>query len=124
MEKFGQSVTFEGSRYVVGLLWRAEAAQLQDNSEVALRRLRALRRRLDKSVDTAREYAAVIQTYLDHGWAEPVEEIGGPPKLGSLATSLLGGPRLSSGQKMHQSLHHLPEARRSPVLSDDERPSA
>ncbi|KRY79194.1 hypothetical protein T4A_4881 [Trichinella pseudospiralis] len=95
-----------------------------DNSEVALRRLRALRRRLDKSVDTAREYAAVIQTYLDHGWAEPVEEIGGPPKLGSLATSLLGGPRLSSGQKMHQSLHHLPEARRSPVLSDDERPSA
>ncbi|KRZ00328.1 hypothetical protein T4B_4731, partial [Trichinella pseudospiralis] len=36
----------------------AEAAQLPENHEVALRRLRALRRRLDKSVDTAREYAA------------------------------------------------------------------
>ncbi|KRY80286.1 hypothetical protein T4D_6163, partial [Trichinella pseudospiralis] len=79
VEKFGQSVAFDGSRYVVGLLWRAEAAQLLDNHEVALRRLRALRRQLDKSVDTAREYAAVIQTYLDNGWAEQVEEIGGPP---------------------------------------------
>ncbi|KRZ65884.1 hypothetical protein T10_4340 [Trichinella papuae] len=44
--------------------------------------------------------------------------------LGSLAASLLGGSGPASNQEMHQSLHHLPEARRSSILSIDERPVA
>ncbi|KRY27113.1 hypothetical protein T01_8694 [Trichinella spiralis] len=77
--KFSESVTFDGTRYVVGLLWRAGVVQLPDNREVAMRRLRALRRQLNRDPEKDQEYAGVIRDYLDRGWAEKVNGASGPP---------------------------------------------
>ncbi|KRZ23332.1 hypothetical protein T4C_8592 [Trichinella pseudospiralis] len=77
--KFSESVTFDGKRYVVGLLWRAGAVQLPDNREVAMRRLRALRRQLNRDPEKDQEYSGVIRDYLDRGWAEKVDGTSGPP---------------------------------------------
>ncbi|KRY80860.1 hypothetical protein T4D_10772, partial [Trichinella pseudospiralis] len=79
LAQFEESVSFDGQRYSVGLLWKADASPLPNNLEIAKRRLRSLTNRLARDPDKEREYAAVIQTYLDNGWAEQVEEIGGPP---------------------------------------------
>ncbi|KRX31206.1 hypothetical protein T06_12032 [Trichinella sp. T6] len=54
--KFSESVTFDGKRCVVGLLWRAGAVQLPNNREVAMRRLRALRRQLNRDPEKHQEY--------------------------------------------------------------------
>ncbi|KRY26074.1 hypothetical protein T01_5495, partial [Trichinella spiralis] len=77
--KFSESVMFDGTRYVVGLLWRAGAVQLPDNREVAMRRLRAFRRQLNRDPEKDQEYSGVIRDYLDRGWAEKVNETSGPP---------------------------------------------
>ncbi|KRX64796.1 hypothetical protein T09_6063 [Trichinella sp. T9] len=77
--KFRESVTFDGTRYVVGLLWRAGAVHLPDNHEVAMRRLRALRRQLNRDPEKDQKYSGVIRDYLDRGWAEKVDGTSGPP---------------------------------------------
>ncbi|KRX13480.1 hypothetical protein T07_15106 [Trichinella nelsoni] len=69
--KFSESVTFDGKRYVIGLLWRAGAVQLPDNREVAMRRLRTLRRQLNRDPEKDQEYSGVIRPpgrtwYLPH----------------------------------------------------------
>ncbi|KRX34965.1 hypothetical protein T05_8253 [Trichinella murrelli] len=77
--KFRESVTFDGTRYFVGLLWRAGGGHLPDNHEVAMRRLRALRRQLNRDPEKDQEYSGVISDYLDGGWAEKVDGTSGPP---------------------------------------------
>ncbi|KRZ58611.1 hypothetical protein T02_14089, partial [Trichinella nativa] len=77
--KFRESVTFDGTRYVVGLLWRAGAVHLPDNHEVAMRRLRALRRQLNRDPEKDQEYSGVNRDYLDRGWIEKVDGTSGPP---------------------------------------------
>ncbi|KRZ81760.1 hypothetical protein T08_15619, partial [Trichinella sp. T8] len=77
--KFRESVTFDGTRYVIGLLWRAGGGHLPDNHEVAMRRLRALRRQLNRDPEKHQEYSGVISDYLDRGWAEKVDGTSGPP---------------------------------------------
>ncbi|KRZ48084.1 hypothetical protein T02_14237 [Trichinella nativa] len=45
---------------------------------MAKRRLRSLRHRLARDPDKEREYADVIQSYLDQGWTEEVPDESGP----------------------------------------------
>ncbi|KRX62899.1 hypothetical protein T09_14382 [Trichinella sp. T9] len=78
LTRFEESVSFDGQRYSVGLLWKPGASPLPNNLEVAKRRLRSLRHRLARDPDKEREYADVIQSYLDQGWAEEVPDESGP----------------------------------------------
>ncbi|KRZ82250.1 hypothetical protein T08_4298, partial [Trichinella sp. T8] len=50
-----------------------------NNHEVAMRRLRALRRQLNRDPEKDQEYSGVIRDYLDRGWAEKVDGTSGPP---------------------------------------------
>ncbi|KRZ54886.1 hypothetical protein T02_440 [Trichinella nativa] len=65
--KFKESVTFDGTRHVVVLLWRVGAVHLPDKHEVAMRGLRALRRQLNRDPEKDQEYSGVIHDYLDRG---------------------------------------------------------
>ncbi|KRZ79985.1 hypothetical protein T10_12451 [Trichinella papuae] len=78
LTRFEESVSFDGQRYSVGLLWKAGASPLPKNLEMAKRRLRSLRHRLAWDPEKEREYADVIQSYLDQGWAEEVPDESGP----------------------------------------------
>ncbi|KRY44816.1 hypothetical protein T03_16019 [Trichinella britovi] len=78
LTRFEESVSLDGQRYTVGLLWKPGASPLPNNLEVAKRRLRSLRHRLARDPDKEREYADVIQSYLDQGWAEEVPDESGP----------------------------------------------
>ncbi|KRX69365.1 hypothetical protein T06_10207 [Trichinella sp. T6] len=78
LTRFEESVSFDGQRYSVVLLWKSGASPLRNNLEVAKRRLRSLRHRLARDPDKEREYADVIQSYLDQGWAEEVPDESGP----------------------------------------------
>ncbi|KRZ75594.1 hypothetical protein T10_12369 [Trichinella papuae] len=78
LTRFEESVSFDGQRYSVGLLWKAGASPLPNNFEMAKRRLRSLRHRLAQDPEKEREYADVIQSYLDQGWAEDVPDESGP----------------------------------------------
>ncbi|KRY06690.1 hypothetical protein T12_1149, partial [Trichinella patagoniensis] len=78
LTQFEESVSFDGQRYSVGLLWKTGASPLPNNLEMANRRLRSLRHRLARDPDKEREYADVIQSYLDQGWAEEVPGESGP----------------------------------------------
>ncbi|KRX45973.1 hypothetical protein T05_9189 [Trichinella murrelli] len=78
LTRFEESVSFDGQRYSVGLLWKPGASPLPNNLEMAKRRLRSLRHRLARDPDKEREYADVIQSNLDQGWAEEVPGESGP----------------------------------------------
>ncbi|KRZ05319.1 hypothetical protein T11_2446 [Trichinella zimbabwensis] len=78
LTQFEESVSFDGQRYSVGLLWKAGVSPLPNNFEMAKRRLRSLRHRLAQDPEKEREYADVIQSYLDQGWAEHVPDESGP----------------------------------------------
>ncbi|XP_003370719.1 Pao retrotransposon peptidase superfamily [Trichinella spiralis] len=78
LTRFEESVSFDGQRYSVGLLWKPGASPLPNKLEMAKRRLRSLRHRLARDPDKEREYADVIQSYLDQGWAEEVPDESGP----------------------------------------------
>ncbi|KRZ17242.1 hypothetical protein T11_14097 [Trichinella zimbabwensis] len=69
MRKFSELVTSDGTRYVVGLLWRAGAVHLPDNREVALRRLRALKRQLNRDAEKDQEYAGAEEVVGTPGLA-------------------------------------------------------
>ncbi|XP_003367447.1 Pao retrotransposon peptidase superfamily, partial [Trichinella spiralis] len=79
--QFLDTLTHNGSRYSVGLLWKPGVVQLPDNYALAERRLRSVERRLRKDPTKQREYSAVIEEYLRNGWAEEVTtQIGQPGK--------------------------------------------
>ncbi|KRZ81732.1 hypothetical protein T08_12448, partial [Trichinella sp. T8] len=79
--QFLDTLTHNGSRYSVGLLWKPGVVQLPDNCALAEHRLRSLERRLRKNPIKQREYSAVIEEYLHNGWAEEVTtQIGQPTK--------------------------------------------
>ncbi|KRZ47836.1 hypothetical protein T02_819, partial [Trichinella nativa] len=79
--QFLDTLTHNGSRYSVGLLWKPGAVQLPDKYALAERRLQSVERRLRKDPTKQREYSAVIEEYLRNGWAEEVTtQIGQPGK--------------------------------------------
>ncbi|KRY05219.1 hypothetical protein T01_1738, partial [Trichinella spiralis] len=77
--QFLDTLTHNGSRYSVGLLWKPGVVQLPDNYALAEHRLRSVERRLKRDPTKQREYSAVIEEYLRNGWAEEVTtQIGQP----------------------------------------------
>ncbi|KRZ65668.1 hypothetical protein T10_9587 [Trichinella papuae] len=71
--QFLDTLTHDGSRYSVGLLWKPGVVRLPDN--YAFAEQRSLRKDLAKQ----REYTAVIEEYLRKGWAEEVTTQCGQP---------------------------------------------
>ena len=67
--------------FQVPLLWRNSNAKLPNNKMLAQTRLQSLKRRLDHNSDLKQKYASVMQSYVDHGWPEKVEDgepVSGP----------------------------------------------
>ncbi|KRY45624.1 hypothetical protein T03_3781 [Trichinella britovi] len=77
--QFLDTLTHDGSRYSVGLLWKPGVVQLPDNYALAEHRLQSVERRLIKAPTKQREYSAVIEKYLHNGWAEEVTTQSGQP---------------------------------------------
>ncbi|KRX63834.1 hypothetical protein T09_1217 [Trichinella sp. T9] len=77
--QFLDTLTHDGSRYSVGLLWKPGVVQLPDNYALAEHRLQSVERRLIKAPTKQREYSAVIEEYLHNGWAEEVTTQSGQP---------------------------------------------
>ena len=74
MEMFNDSCHKDGDRYVIGLPWKQDPAQLPNNRVVAERRLSSLERGLAKDPVKAELYDSVVKQYLEKGWAVPVTE--------------------------------------------------
>ncbi|KRZ02713.1 hypothetical protein T11_3364 [Trichinella zimbabwensis] len=77
--QFLDTLTHDGSRYSVGLLWKPGLVRLPDNYTLAERRLRSVERSLRKDPVKQREYTAVIEEYLQNGWAEEVTTLNEQP---------------------------------------------
>ncbi|KRX48755.1 hypothetical protein T09_14883, partial [Trichinella sp. T9] len=96
LTRFEESVSFDGQRYSVGLLWKPGASPLPNNLEMAKRRLRSLRHRLARDPDKEREYADVIQSYLDHGsrrkWPHQEDVVFATPTHNPYHAVYQGGP--------------------------------
>ena len=60
--------------FQVPLLWRNSNAKLPNNRMMAQTRLQSLKRRLDHNNELKQKYVSVMQSYVDHGWAEKVED--------------------------------------------------
>ncbi|KRZ54428.1 hypothetical protein T02_13454 [Trichinella nativa] len=68
--RFKESLSFDGNRYSVGLLWKPGMASLPNNYATAIRRYRSLEKRLSRDSGLDEDYTTVMQSYLDNGWAE------------------------------------------------------
>ncbi|KRY80726.1 hypothetical protein T4D_3174, partial [Trichinella pseudospiralis] len=79
MERFEKSLSFNGERYQVGLLWSEGQPDLPVNVKQAMRRLTMVERRLAQSDKDSCDYSSTMRRYLVNGWAEPATE-SGPPR--------------------------------------------
>ncbi|KRX53725.1 hypothetical protein T09_8680, partial [Trichinella sp. T9] len=79
MERFEKSLSFNGERYQVGLLWSEGQPDLPVNVKQAMRRLTTVERRLAQSDKDSCDYSSTMRRYLVNGWAEPATE-SGPPR--------------------------------------------
>ncbi|XP_003367932.1 Pao retrotransposon peptidase superfamily, partial [Trichinella spiralis] len=68
--RFKESLSFDGNRYSVGLLWKPGMASLPKNYATAIRRYRSLEKRLSRDSGLDEDYTTVMQSYFDNGWAE------------------------------------------------------
>ncbi|GBM35546.1 hypothetical protein AVEN_106770-1 [Araneus ventricosus] len=70
IECFERGIRLEGDRYSVGLLWKSEMGQLENNFEVALRRFKNLRNRLNRYPEIFQQYKNVIEEQINEGIVE------------------------------------------------------
>ena len=73
LQRFNESMRFENNRYQVTWPWNEEDANLPENFELALGRLKSLTRRLQNEAENLKRYDAVIQEQLKHGIIEKVD---------------------------------------------------
>ena len=59
------------SGYEVGLPWKYDAIRMPPSYEAAVRRLKTIERKMDKSPEFAKEYTAQIENLLNKGYAVP-----------------------------------------------------
>ncbi|KRY64271.1 hypothetical protein T4A_7855, partial [Trichinella pseudospiralis] len=76
MERFEKSLTINGERYQIGLLWSEGQPDLLVNVKQAMRRLTMVERRLAQSDKDSCDYSSTMRRYLVNGWAEPATESG------------------------------------------------
>ncbi|XP_045036869.1 uncharacterized protein LOC123477554 [Daphnia magna] len=74
MKKFDATIQFDGTRYEVGLPWVSEDIALPDNYNSALRRLFSIENKFVHNSNFAERYKAVIDDYLEKGFARPLKE--------------------------------------------------
>ncbi|GBN71483.1 hypothetical protein AVEN_99504-1 [Araneus ventricosus] len=70
IECFEKGIRLEGDRYSVGLLWKSEMGQLENNFLVALRRFKNLRNRLNRNPEIFQQYKNVIEEQIKEGIVE------------------------------------------------------
>ncbi|KRZ75006.1 hypothetical protein T10_6967 [Trichinella papuae] len=75
-EEFERSLSYDGVRYTVRLLWKKAGSVLPNNYKLALKRLGSVQKKLIRDPRRLYEYSAVIRSYLDNGWAEEAPEEG------------------------------------------------
>ena len=63
---------YEDGHYQLPLLWRNDADVLPRSQDMALQRLKGLKRRLQKNSDLKANYCDQMKAVLDSGYAEPV----------------------------------------------------
>ena len=69
LEILNNTTKLKNGRYEVGLLWRNSDPQLPNNRSLAERRLQQLKRRFDRSPEFAKQYEAVMNDYIEKGYA-------------------------------------------------------
>ncbi|XP_043245749.1 uncharacterized protein LOC122393608 [Amphibalanus amphitrite] len=77
-----ENTTKDEGRYKTGLLWRESDASFPNNKVLAMKRLQATERKLEKQPDIAVKYRATIEAYIAAGHARKltVEEASAPTK--------------------------------------------
>ena len=73
-DKFGESIRFNGTRYVVELPWREQRVIIADNYKNSLNRLMSLFNRLSQKEEVMREYDSIMKEQLELGILEPVTD--------------------------------------------------
>ena len=67
-----RNLKYEDGHYQLPLLWRNDADVLPRSQDMALQRLKGLKRRLQKNSDLKANYCDQMKAVLDSGYAEPV----------------------------------------------------
>ncbi|KAJ0181479.1 hypothetical protein K1T71_003564 [Dendrolimus kikuchii] len=70
---FSETVKRENGRFEVGLPWRNDDVTMPPSYDMAVRRLRGIERKMDKSPQFKQAYTAQVNRLLAKGYAEPCE---------------------------------------------------
>ena len=69
IETLERTVKHVSDRYEVGMLWREQEVEFCDNRLMAVKRLESTERKLKRDEDLAKRYCAIIEDYIDKGYA-------------------------------------------------------
>lgn len=72
LELFNKTVCFKDSRYIVSLPWKKNREQLENNFDVAEKRIRSLSRRMQHDKTLYFKYREILNEYLDQDIIEKV----------------------------------------------------
>ena len=82
LRKLGDSISYTGERYKVGVPWKDNKPELPDNRHTAVSRLCNTENKLKKDTVVGAEYAQTIRAYVEKGYlreVQPDEE--SPPEV-------------------------------------------
>jgi hypothetical protein len=68
-----ESIKYKDGRYTVGMPWKTNQGELEDNYEMAKKRLESTENRLKRTPEAATEYNNIIQDYQKKGYIRKVE---------------------------------------------------
>ena len=74
MKLMESSLQKNGDRYVIGLPWKKNPADLPDNYKLAEKRLQSLEHSLSRKPNHGETYKKAMEEYLDNGWAVPLTQ--------------------------------------------------
>ncbi|XP_041785750.1 uncharacterized protein LOC121601020 [Anopheles merus] len=61
-------------RYTTGLLWRSDNVFMPENRQMALSRMECLERKMSRDTSLAEKINAILEDYLEKGYARPIRE--------------------------------------------------
>ena len=68
VEMAGKSIKYNEGKYEIAIPWKEKFTSLQNNLEIAEKRLYNLKKRLSKEPEFAQEYGKIISEYLEKGY--------------------------------------------------------
>ena len=74
LEVLEETTRLKNGRYEVGLLWRNNVTHLPNNRSLAEKRLKQLKKRFDRDPEFTEQYRAVMNDYVDKGYAVKLSE--------------------------------------------------